>query len=100
ILSSDSGVAGLPTLLSNAETYAQLGLAAHHGPQGYADVGTPDEPGTTLLTVGGSAAAARVVEVEFGTPLDDVLRLCRADVAHGVLVGGFHGKWITADAAA
>lgn len=98
-LSSDTGVAGLPTLLSNAETYAQLGIAARLGPHAYADVGTSSEPGTTLLTVGGSAATARVVEVEFGTPLDDVLRLCEAQVGHGVLVGGFHGKWISADAA-
>jgi NADH:ubiquinone oxidoreductase subunit F (NADH-binding)/ferredoxin len=97
-LSSDTGVAGLPTLLSNAETYAQLGLAARLGPHRYAEAGTPDEPGTTLLTVGGSAKAPRVVEVEFGTALADVLRLCDAEVAHGVLVGGFHGKWITAEA--
>lgn len=99
IRASDNGVGGLPTLLSNAETYAQLGLAARLGPHAYAEIGTPEEPGTTLLTVGGSAGVPGVVEVDLGTPLADVLSLCRAEVAHGVLVGGFHGKWITTEAA-
>ena len=56
--SSDSGVRGLPTLLSNAETYAQVAIAARLGPYEYAAVGTDDEPGTVLLTVTGSARRA------------------------------------------
>jgi NADH:ubiquinone oxidoreductase subunit F (NADH-binding)/ferredoxin len=100
VLASDTGVRGLPTLLSNAETYAQLAIAARLGPDGYAAVGTPSEPGTLLLTVGGSAGRPCVAEVPAGTPLAEVLRLCDAPVGEGVLVGGFHGKWITAEAAA
>jgi NADH:ubiquinone oxidoreductase subunit F (NADH-binding)/ferredoxin len=97
---SESGVAGLPTLLSNAETFAQVALAARLGPVGYAEVGLRDEPGTILLTVGGSALRPSVVEVPSGTPLIDVLDLCAAEIGAGVLVGGFHGKWITASDAA
>ncbi len=52
---AESGVDGLPTLLSNAETFAQLAVLAMLGQEGYASDGTPDEPGTVLLTVGGSA---------------------------------------------
>jgi NADH:ubiquinone oxidoreductase subunit F (NADH-binding)/ferredoxin len=97
---SDTGVGGLPTLLSNAETYAQLAIAARLGPWGYGSVGTEKEPGTVLLTVGGSALRPSVVEVPIGTPLIDVLRMCEANVGPGVLCGGFHGKWITPEAAA
>ena len=50
---SDSGVGGRPTLLSNAETFAQLAVLGLLGPEGYASAGTPAEPGTVLLTVGG-----------------------------------------------
>ena len=56
---SDTGVDGLPTLLSNAETFAQLAVLAMLGQEGYASDGTPDEPGTLLLSVGGSAGRQR-----------------------------------------
>ncbi|HKT04272.1 MAG TPA: NADH-ubiquinone oxidoreductase-F iron-sulfur binding region domain-containing protein [Rugosimonospora sp.] len=99
VRASDYGVDGLPTLLSNAETYAQLAVAARLGPAGYAAVGTAEEPGTVMLTIGGSAGYPSVVEAPAGVPLKEVLRMCRAPIGAGVLVGGFHGKWISAEAA-
>ncbi|WP_213450273.1 NADH-quinone oxidoreductase subunit NuoF family protein [Rhizomonospora bruguierae] len=100
VRASDSGVGGLPTLLSNAETFAQLAIAARIGPYEYASVGTREEPGTVLLTVGGSAAQPAVVECPTGVPLKEVLRMCDAPTGQGVLTGGYHGKWISAEAAA
>ncbi|MEW2442712.1 NADH-ubiquinone oxidoreductase-F iron-sulfur binding region domain-containing protein [Micromonospora marina] len=97
--SSDSGVGGLPTLLSNAETYAQLAVAARIGPYEYAALGTDDEPGTVLLTVTGSARRPAVVECAAGTPLREILDLCEVPPGPGILTGGYHGKWITAAAA-
>jgi NADH:ubiquinone oxidoreductase subunit F (NADH-binding)/ferredoxin len=97
---SDNGVYGLPTLLSNAETYAQLAIANRLGPRGFASVGTAKEPGTVLLTVGGSARYPSVVEAATGVPLMAVLKMCDAPVGPGVLMGGFHGKWIGPEAAA
>ncbi len=99
VRSSDNGVMGLPTLLSNAETFSQLAIAARLGPWEYNAVGIPEEPGTVMLTVGGSATAPAVVECPTGTPLSDILAMCGADVGPGVLVGGYHGKWISAEAA-
>jgi NADH:ubiquinone oxidoreductase subunit F (NADH-binding)/ferredoxin len=98
-LPSDSGVDDLPTLLSNAETFAQIGVLAMLGAEGYASAGAPDEPGTVLLTVGGSAERPAVVEVPYGLPLGYVLDLCSASPADGVLVGGFHGMWLPTEAA-
>ncbi|HUJ07408.1 MAG TPA: NADH-ubiquinone oxidoreductase-F iron-sulfur binding region domain-containing protein [Streptosporangiaceae bacterium] len=91
---SDSGVRGLPTLLSNAETFAQLAVLAMLGPEGYASAGTPAEPGTLLLSVGGCAARPAVVEVPSGLPLGRVLDLCDTRPCEGVLVGGYHGMWL------
>jgi NADH:ubiquinone oxidoreductase subunit F (NADH-binding)/ferredoxin len=93
-LAADTGVDDLPTLLSNAETYAQLAVLAMLGAEGYASTGTPAEPGTTLLTVGGSAERPAVVEVPVGLSLGQVLDLCWAAPAEGVLVGGYHGMWL------
>jgi NADH:ubiquinone oxidoreductase subunit F (NADH-binding) len=99
VLPSDYGIHDLPTLLSNAETFAQVAVLAMLGPEGYASAGTRDEPGTTLLSVGGSADNPGVVEVPFGLPLGEVLDLCSASPADGVLVGGYHGMWLPTDLA-
>jgi NADH:ubiquinone oxidoreductase subunit F (NADH-binding)/ferredoxin len=99
VLPSDRGVDGLPTLLSNAETFAQLAVLSMLGPEGYATAGTSGQPGTVLLTVGGSANRPAVVEVPAGARLGDVLGLCGADSEAGVLVGGYHGGWLPPEVA-
>jgi NADH:ubiquinone oxidoreductase subunit F (NADH-binding)/ferredoxin len=99
IRTSESGVKGAPTLLSNAETYAQLAILAMLGPAGYASAGLEREPGTVLLTIGGSVARPAVAEVPTGIPLGHLLDVCGAEMPSGVLVGGYHGMWLTADAA-
>jgi NADH:ubiquinone oxidoreductase subunit F (NADH-binding)/ferredoxin len=96
---SDSGVRGRPTLLSNAETFAQLAVLGLLGPDGYASTGTADEPGTVLLTVGGQATRPVVVEVPSGTSLGTVLDICGAGGPDAVLVGGYHGKWLPGEIA-
>lgn len=86
-----SGVRGRPTLLSNAETFAHVAaLVLHRGPA-YADLGTVDEPGTRLLTLGGDTGTARVVEVAHGTAWTDVLT--PEECSGPVLLGGYHGTW-------
>jgi len=100
VRSSENGVGGLPTLLSNAETFAQLALLGRLGPDGYAAVGTPDEPGTVLLTVWGTDARPNIIETPTGVPLAQVLELCGADAGQGVLIGGYHGVWLAPEAAA
>ncbi|GAW49051.1 MULTISPECIES: NADH-ubiquinone oxidoreductase-F iron-sulfur binding region domain-containing protein [unclassified Nocardioides] len=85
-----AGHRGRPTLLSNAETWAQVGRLVLSGVRSYAALGTAEEPGTTLLTLSGPEPT--VVEVELGTPWRDVLPATWAD--RPVLVGGFHGSWV------
>src|ERR1700758_359913 len=99
ILASDFGVADLPTLLSNTSTFAQLAVLALLGPERFAAVGTAEEPGTVLLSVGGSAAQPAVVEVPTGIPLAAILDICQAPAGDGVLVGGYHGMWLPAGTA-
>lgn len=95
VRASEQGVDGYPTLLSNTETWAQLAVLALLGSDLYAGVGTPREPGTVMMTVGGST----VVEVPTGTPLRNVLQQCDQDAGQGVLMGGYHGAWLSAAAA-
>lgn len=85
------GLGGRPTLLSNAETWAHVGLLVLGGSEAYRRLGTPGEPGTALLTVSTPGAVAEVHELEYGARLRDVL----APGLRGgpVLLGGFHGSW-------
>ncbi|MEO3808962.1 NADH-ubiquinone oxidoreductase-F iron-sulfur binding region domain-containing protein [Sphaerisporangium sp. B11E5] len=99
VRAADRGVGGMPTLLSNAETYAQLALLAMLGVDMYSSVGMPSEPGTVMLSVTGSARRPAVVETPTGVRLREILDLCDATVGQGVLVGGYHGKWMSAEAA-
>lgn len=85
------GYRNRPTLLSNAETYAQVGALLARGEAGYTGLGTAGSPGTTLLTLGGDTTTPRVVEVPHGTPWTSVLGDA---VAVPVLLGGFHGAWV------
>ncbi len=85
------GLRGRPTLLSNAETWAQVGRMAMIGEQRFRALGTSREPGTTLITINQPGFLAQVKEVEFGTRWFDVLPERTHGRSH--LIGGFHGTW-------
>ncbi len=91
----ERGVGGRPTLVSNAETFAQLALVARFGPGWFRAQGTQDSPGTTLVTLSGAVRAAGVFEVAGGTPIGEVLGSAGATAtAQAVLVGGVGGAWL------
>ena len=88
------GLRGRPTILSNAETFAQVATLLALGPAGYAELGTPEDPGTTLLTVAGDSPNGVVLEVPFGAELAQVVEYCGYDPAGAVLLGGYQGTWV------
>jgi NADH:ubiquinone oxidoreductase subunit F (NADH-binding) len=90
------GVAGRPTLVSNVETLAHLALLARYGAAWFAEVGTPECPGTTLLTVSGAVDRPGVIEVALGTRLGDVLEAAGPSPLQAVLIGGYFGTWVPA----
>jgi NADH:ubiquinone oxidoreductase subunit F (NADH-binding) len=96
---SVAGLHGRPTLVSNAETFAQVAALLALGPAEYAQLGTSAEPGTTLLTVAGDGPHGAVIEAPFGVGIDEVLEFCGYDPASAVLLGGYHGTWVPAGAA-
>jgi NADH:ubiquinone oxidoreductase subunit F (NADH-binding) len=98
----EKGVAGRPTLVQNVETLADLALIGRFGAEWFRTAGTPEDPGTTLVTLSGAVEKPGVCEVPLGARLGDVLRVAGADCADlsGVLVGGYFGAWLPGAAAA
>ncbi|HVM64694.1 MAG TPA: NADH-ubiquinone oxidoreductase-F iron-sulfur binding region domain-containing protein [Acidimicrobiales bacterium] len=92
----ERGVGGRPTLVQNVETLAHLALIARFGPSWYRSIGTAEDPGTALVTVGGGVGRPGVYEVEQGSGLAATLRA--AGLPDGpvppVLVGGYFGTWL------
>jgi len=82
-------------LVHNAETLAHIALIARRGPDQFRARGLPEEPGTCLVTIGGAVVQPGVVEVDRGTPLQDIVsRGTPTGPIRAFLVGGYGGAWI------
>ena len=86
-------------LLANVETFAQLAVLMRTGARRFGETGTPAEPGTTLITIGGAVTRPGVVEIPIGTPLGIVLAAAGAVDPQAVVIGGYHGSWIAPNGA-
>jgi NADH:ubiquinone oxidoreductase subunit F (NADH-binding) len=64
------------TSVNNVETLATVAHILARGATWYRTMGTPTSPGTLLATVVGDVVRPQVVEVEMGTPFDDLLAMC------------------------
>jgi NADH-quinone oxidoreductase subunit F len=65
-----------PTLVNNVETLACVPHILAKGAAWFRSLGTPESPGTVVCTVVGDVAVPQVLEVELGTPLQEVLERC------------------------
>jgi len=94
----ERGVGGHPTLLSNAETFAHVAMIARHGAAWFRELGTPEHPGSALVTLTGPVAEPGVYEIEHGAPLESLVAAAGGleEPLRAVLVGGYAGTWIDA----
>lgn len=98
----ERGVSRRPTLMSNAETLAHVALIARHGGDWFRELGSPDEPGSALITISGGVRSPGVYEVEFGSHLRTLIDAADglSEPARAFLFGGYAGSWVDARTAA
>jgi NADH:ubiquinone oxidoreductase subunit F (NADH-binding) len=90
---TERGLNNVPTLVQNVETLAHLALIARKGPRWFRSVGTGAEPGSMLATIRRTDGQPRITEVPLGIPVKELTGEPRPDGA--VLIGGYHGTWLT-----
>jgi NADH:ubiquinone oxidoreductase subunit F (NADH-binding) len=99
----ERGVGGAPTLVQNVETLAHIALIARFGVDWFRSAGTPDEPGTALVTLSGAIRRPGVYEIELGQTLEQLIDDAGGPAVglQAFLLGGFYGTWLSGrDAAA
>jgi len=84
-----------PTLVQNVETLAHLALILRYGSNWFRSAGSPEEPGTTLITMAGAVRRPGVYEIETGTPVGELIELAGGAAAPlgALLIGGYSGTW-------
>ncbi|OBC01047.1 NADH dehydrogenase [Mycobacterium sp. 852013-50091_SCH5140682] len=95
----EQGVGGLPTLVSNVETLAQLAYLNIHGATQFRTVGTHASPGTFLATITGAGRPAALYELPHGVAVADLLTLHGIPAQHvtGALMGGYFAGLLNRD---
>jgi len=94
----DDGVDGRPTLVNNVETLAHSALIARRGAAWFRAAGTPEAPGTVLVSVSGAVGVAGVYEVGYDATVGGIVELAGGALGtpSAVLIGGYFGRWCAA----
>jgi bidirectional [NiFe] hydrogenase diaphorase subunit len=66
---AERGLWGMPTLLNNVETFANVASIIRNGPEWFAGLGTAKSKGTKVFCVTGKVKNTGLAEVPLGTPM-------------------------------
>lgn len=99
---TQSGLFGKPTLIQNVETLTNIPKIMARGAGWYRSIGTPDCPGTKLISLSGDVADRGLYEVPFGTTFREIIENYGGGMAEGaelkaVNIGGASGVIIPAE---
>ncbi|TVR93602.1 MAG: NADH-quinone oxidoreductase subunit NuoF [Spirochaetaceae bacterium] len=98
---TDSGVWGMPTVINNAETWANIPVVILRGGKWFARIGTENSKGTKVFALTGKVNNTGLVEVPMGTTLREIIYDVGGGMQEGkafkaVQTGGPSGGVITA----
>jgi NADH-quinone oxidoreductase subunit F len=78
---AQKGLWGMPTVLNNVETYANVPAIIGNGAKWYAGFGTERSKGTKVFALAGAVRNTGLVEVPIGTPLGELIY----DIGGGII---------------
>jgi bidirectional [NiFe] hydrogenase diaphorase subunit len=81
---AERGLWGMPTLLNNVETFANVPAILRRGADWFASIGTEKSKGTKVFCLTGKVVNTGLVEVPLGTPLRRIVE----DIGGGAPNGG------------
>ena len=70
---TESGLWGMPTVINNAETLANVPFIVGEGADAFAATGDGQNAGTKIINLSGAVRRAGLVEVPFGTTLREIV---------------------------
>ena len=85
---TQAGFRASPTVINNAETLCNVPFIMTNGAAAFAATGTPDYPGTKIISLSGSVSRPGVVETPMGTSLRQIV--------YGLGGGPTEGRTLTA----
>ncbi len=96
------GLWGMPTILNNVETYANISQIILKGVDWFRSIGTEKSPGTKVFALGGKISNTGLVEIPIGTKLREIIFDIGGGIPNGkefkaVQTGGPSGGCITSD---
>ena len=96
---AEKGLFGMPTLINNVETLANLPAILINGADWYQRIGTENNSGTKIFTISGEVSQPGYVEVEMGIPLRELIDDHAGGMKDGrrfkaALLGGAAGTFV------
>ena len=85
--SAEHGLWGMPTVVNNVETLANIPWIIRHGAERYASLGIPGSRGTKVVSLNSLFRRPGLYEIEFGIPLREVVE----DIGGGMRSGELRG---------
>ena len=70
---SERGLRGMPTLINNVETYANISSIINRGSEWFAGIGTAKSTGTKVFALAGKIKNTGLIEVPMGIPLRKII---------------------------
>lgn len=98
----EKGLFGMPTVLNNVETYANVPLIINNGAEWYSKIGTGKSTGTKAFAITGNIENTGLIEIPMGTTLREVIYNIGGGIRDGrgfkaVQIGGPSGGCLTSE---
>ena len=91
----ERGFLGKPTVVNNVETLCAAARIIELGADHFLKTGTAASPGTKLISVSGDCHLPGIYEIEYGTKVEELLKLCQADDPYYIQLSGPSGECIS-----